>query len=206
VSGRDKTLLAPGGQGRIPLWFKISYGAFLCVLVPVYWRHHGPANFLWASDIALFTVFAAACLENRLLNGMMAIGVMPFELAWIVDFLSGGGLIGVTGFMFDASYPLYLRGLSLFHLFLPLVIIYLLWRLGYDRRALPAQTLLTWVVLPASYLLTDPAENINFVFGPGREPQTWLDPQAYLALEMVSLPLLVCAPAHLLMKRLFGRG
>ena len=69
--------------GRIPLWIKIVYCLYLCVLVPVYWREYGPTNFLWASDIALFVIFAALWLENRLLNSMMLIGVLPFELAWI---------------------------------------------------------------------------------------------------------------------------
>ncbi len=65
------------GRGRVPLWMKVLYGLFLCVLAPIYWRHYGLVNFLWASDIALFLVFAAAWLEKPLLNSMMAIGVMP---------------------------------------------------------------------------------------------------------------------------------
>jgi hypothetical protein len=31
----------------IPLWLKIAYTLFVCVIVPVYWRHYGAANFLW---------------------------------------------------------------------------------------------------------------------------------------------------------------
>jgi hypothetical protein len=84
--------------------------------------------------------------------------------------------------------------------------IYLLRRLGYDRRALMAQTLLIWIVLPATYLLTDPASNVNFAFGPGREPQTWLHPLLYLAAVMILLPAVICLPMHLLLRRLFGRG
>ncbi len=166
----------PVGRGRIPLWLKVLYGLFLCVLVPVYWRHHGPTNFLWASDIALFLVFVAVWLEKPLPNSMMAIGVLPFELAWTVDFLAGARLIGMASYMFNPDLPLYLRALSLYHLALPPVMVFLLYRLGYDRRALLAQTLLVWIVLPATYLLTDPADNINLVFGLSREPQTSLPP------------------------------
>jgi hypothetical protein len=191
------------GRGRIPLWFKVLYGLFLCVLVPVYWHNFGPIQFLWASDIALFLVFAATLIEKPLLNSMMAIGVMPFELGWIVDFLTGSTLLGVTGYMFDETTPLYLRSLSLFHMFLPLIMLFLLYRLGYDRRALPAQIILVWIVLPLTYLVADPAQNINFTAGWGKEPQTILHPVLYLGLEMILLPTVICWPAHLLLQRLF---
>jgi hypothetical protein len=195
----------PVGRGRIPLWIKVLYTLFLLVLVPVYWREYGPTNFLWASDIALFVVFVAIWLENPLLVSMMAIGVLPFELAWTVDFLAGARVIGMASYMFDPDLPLYLRALSLYHVALPPVMIFLLYRLGYDRRALLAQTLLVWVVLPVTFLVTAPADNINLVFGLGREPQTSIHPLLYLGLEMVLLPVVVCLPAHLLLRRLFGR-
>ena len=195
----------PVGRGWIPLWLKVLYSLFLCALVPVYWRHYGPTNFLWASDIALFLVFVAVWLEKPLPNSMMAIGVLPFELAWIVDFLAGARLIGMASYMFDPDLPLYLRALSLYHVALPPVMVFLLYRLGYDRRAFLAQTLLVWIVLPVTYLATDPADNINLVFGLGREPQTSIHPLLYLGLEMALLPIVVCLPAHLLLRRLIGR-
>lgn len=196
----------PIRDGRVPLPVKLLYTLFLCVLVPLYWRAYGPANFLWGSDIALLFICVALWTEHPLPNSMMAVGLLPFEVAWTIDFLSGAQLAGVTRYIFEAERPLYLRGLSLFHIMLPVVMIYLLRRLGYDRRALMAQTLLIWIVLPATYLLTDPASNVNFAFGPGREPQTWLHPLLYLAAVMILLPAAVCLPMHLLLRRLFGRG
>ncbi|MFN7133357.1 MAG: dTMP kinase, partial [Myxococcales bacterium] len=47
---------------------------------------------------------------------------------------------GLAGYMFDDQYPLWLRALSLFHLPLVAVLVWMLWRQGYDRRALWAQT------------------------------------------------------------------
>lgn len=35
---------------RIPLWLKIAYTAFMAVLIPVYWAHYGPTNFLYFCD------------------------------------------------------------------------------------------------------------------------------------------------------------
>ena len=190
----------------IPLWIKLLYSSFLCVLVPVYWRHYGPANFLWASDLALFFVLAALWLERPLPSSMMAIGVLPFEVLWVVDSLAGSELIGMAAYMFEAERPLYLRALSLFHVLLPVMLLFLLRRLGYDPRALPAQTLLIWIVLPLTYLLTDPADNINLAFGFGLEPQTRVHPLLHLGSAMLLLPALVCWPMHRLMQRWLGPG
>ena len=76
-------------------------------------------------------------------------------------------------------------------------------RLGYDRRALIYQTLLTWIILLVTYVATERAQNINWVFGPGSKPQQVLPPLLYLALEMAVLPLFVFLPTHLILKRLF---
>ncbi len=190
-------------RGRIPLWIKLTTVLFLCVLVPVYWRHYGPANFLWASNVALFAVCLSAWLEKPLLNSMAAIGAFPFDLLWIVDFLSGAQLLGGTAYMFNESIPLFIRGLSLYHFVLPPLIVFLLFRLGYDRRALHAQILLAWILLPLSYLFSDPTMNVNFVFGPGTVPQTTIPPLLYLGIEMALIPVLVFLPAHVLLKRFF---
>ena len=168
-------------------------------------------------DIITGTYQAGAVAQNGIFNNasqhwnhvqfweMMVIGVLPFELAWILDFVTGSRLLGMATYMFDAELPLYLRALSLFHIMLPVVMIFLLYRLGYDRRALMTQTLLIWVVLPVTYLVTNPADNINLVFGLGKEPQTFLHPLLYLSLEMVLLPVVICLPAHLVLLRLVGR-
>ena len=49
-------------------------------------------------------------------------------------------LLNLTGYMFDQHLPLFTRGLSLFHGWLPLLLVWLLFRLGYDKRALSAWT------------------------------------------------------------------
>ncbi|MFD1911036.1 hypothetical protein ACFSGJ_02265 [Halodurantibacterium flavum] len=188
-----------------PLWIRLPYTLFVLILVPIYWRDHGPGNFLWFSDIALFAVLIALWTGNRLVYSMMAVGVLPLELAWTLDFLTGGTLIGLAAYMFDPTGPLYLRGLSLFHLFLPPIIIWMLIAQGYDRRALWAQTLLAWVVLLASWVLTSPDDNINWVHGLGPDAELFLPAGLYLALYMVLLPLVGLLPTHLLLKRLFPR-
>ena len=197
------------GSGQIPLWIKVSYTLFLCVLVPVYWVQYGPKNFLWFSDIALLTTAAALWLESPLLASMMTLAVALPELAWNVGFFGrlvfGVDVTGLAGYMFDPQKPMYLRALSLFHVVLPVLLVWMVYRLGYDRRAWAVQTLLALIVLPLTYWVTAPAENINWVYGPGNKPQERVLPLAYLALLMAFFPLVVYLATHFLLLRLFGQ-
>lgn len=197
----------------ISIWIKFLSTFFLCILVPVYWTKLGPANFLWVSQIALITINVALWLENRFLASMMATGVLLPELLWCMDFftrlLAGKHLfgLGATSYMFSAKIPWIIRILSfLYHVYLPTILIFVLYRLGYHRKAWLAQTVLLWVVLPLCYWLTDPQANINWVFGLGAEPQQWLSGPVYLVLLMIMFPLIVCIPSHLMLNRLFGKS
>jgi hypothetical protein len=195
---------------RFPLWMKILAGGWTAVLIPVYWHHYGPANYLWFSDIALFAAVANLWLANRLLASVTALIVAIPETVWIVDFLLrlalGAELLGMAHYMFDDSRPLYLRGLSLFHLWMPPLAIYQAWKLGYDRRAFRAATALAWVVLPLTWLVTDPQRNINWVYGPFGESQQWMPPLAWVGLMMALFPLAIYLPPHLLFRRIWERS
>jgi hypothetical protein len=46
----------------------------------------------------------------------------------------GFHVAGMTSYMFNPHSALFLRGLSLFHGWLPFLLCYLVFRLGYDRR------------------------------------------------------------------------
>lgn len=190
----------------IPLWLKVSYTLMVLVIIPVYWRDLGPANFLWFSDIALIALVPALWLENRLLGSTMAVAVFLLESLWVLDFLTGGHLIRIAAYMFDSDLELYIRFLSgLFHWALPFTLLYLLVRLGYDKRALPLQVFIAAIVLPVTYLFTDPEKNINWVFG-WAEPQDVMPPLAYLGLLFLVLIVTVYLPSHWLFNRFFGQG
>jgi len=194
-------------------WLKFAYTLFVLVLVPAYWQENGPVNFLWGSDLALLLTLVAIWSENRLLASMTAVGVLVPELAWNVDFVLRI-VIGVdavpgpgTAYMFDAREPVWLRGLSLFHVFLPVVVLWLVYRLGYDRRAPLWETFLAWLVLPLSYVAGGPVRNINWTYGFGHEPQDWLPEPAYVGFLMLLFPLAVFWPTHELLKRVMpSRG
>jgi hypothetical protein len=187
----------------IHIALKLASCGLLLLVATVYWRAYGPSNFLWLSDIGLAFTVGAIVLESRLLASMAAVGVLALEIAWTADFLSGGRLLRLARYMFDEALPLHLRSLSLFHLAVPIALVWLLYRFGYDPRALVWQICVTWAALALSYGLTEPAKNINWVFGPGREPQQVIAPFAYFAIEMAVVPALVLLPTHLVLKRLF---
>jgi len=192
----------------IPLWIKLGYTLLVCITVAVYAFKYPLANFLWFSDIALLGTVPALWLESSLLASTMAVGVLLPEVLWNlgywVQLATGKRISGLTDYMFDADKPLYLRALSLFHVFLPILLLWLVLELGYDTRAWMAQTVLAWIVLPLTYALTDPGLNVNWAFGWGNQPQQRMAPLLYLGLLMVIFPVLVYLPTHLLLRWLLN--
>ena len=191
----------------IPLWIKVAYTVIVLITVAVYSVKYPLGNFLWFSDIAMLVTAAALWLESPLLASMVAVGTLLPEILWNASFfgqlLTGRRVSGLTDYMFDESLPRYLRALSLFHVILPVLMLWLMIRLGYDERALVAQTVLAWVVLTLTYWLTDPKLNVNWVFGWGAKPQQLIPPPVYLALLMAGFLVLIHYPTHLVLKRFF---
>jgi hypothetical protein len=189
----------------IPLWIKILYTVLVCLVVAAYARNYGFDNFLWFSDLAMILTAVALWTENRFLASMMAVGVLLPELVWNVAYFgrlfTGYGFGGITGYMFDSTKPLYLRNLSLFHVILPPLLVYVVWRLGYDARGWLAMTALAWVILPVSYIVSKHSDNINWVFGIGK-PQTLVHPLLFLFGLMLLFPMLVFLPTHFLLRAL----
>jgi len=115
--------------------------------------------------------------------------------------------------MFDAQRWLFLRGLSLFHGWLPLLLCYLVFRLGYDRRALKLWTGLACGLSLAGFFLLPPAgatlaelklpRNVNYVFGlDDAHPQTWMPAGLYLIVWILALFALAYVPTHLALTKL----
>ena len=191
---------------RIPSELKTAHTVYVTVLVPVYWRQYGPRNFLWFSDLALIGLAPALWLENRLLTSVLALSTLlpeiPWNLGYITRLLTGRELFGLSHYMFDRTIPRAVRALSLFHVWLPPLLLWMVRRLGYDRRALPIQIAAGEGVLLASYALAPPKENINWVYGPGEKPQKKLPRLLYLCAAMAFFPLCVWWPTHRMLKRL----
>ena len=198
---------------RVPLWLKLVFTAFMLVLVPVYWTYYGPTNFLYFCDVALLITLVGIWVESPLLVSMCAVGILGSQTLWVIDFMLnifGIKLTGLTDYMFMADHSLFLRGLSLFHGWLPFLLVYLVWRLGYDGRGLPAWTVLAWALILICFFFMPPPRpdpglepvNIDYVWGfSDTEPQHWMAPGLWVVGLMILMPLILFIPTHLLLRR-----
>jgi hypothetical protein len=198
---------------------KWGFTAFMAVLVPTYWYHYGPTNFLYFCDLALFVTLFAVWRNSALAASSAAVGILIPQIFWCVDFgceLAGFHLSGMTSYMFDEQRDLFLRGLSLFHGWLPFLLIYLVARLGYDHRALKSWTGLAWTACIVAFFFLPPAgavfadvnvpRNVNYVFGvDDAKPQEWMPAELYLISWMVGLLIVFFVPTHLSLKRFFAQ-
>lgn len=204
---------------RIPWVIKISFTLFMAVLVPVYWSMYGPSNFLYFCDVALFLTLIGVWWEKPLFASMAAVGILLPQFIWVADYLgnfAGVQLTGMTNYMFEAERPVFLRGLSLFHGWLPFLLVFMVWRLGYDRRALWSWTITAWgLVLFSYFFLPAPGEplanplaprNVNFVYGFSETTaQTWMPQPLFVPTLMVLLLGILYLPTHLVLKKCFTR-
>ncbi len=192
----------------VPLWLKVAWTAMVLVIVLIYWRHRGPANFLWFSDIAFLALVPGLWLESSFIVSLVACMVLLPETLWSVSFF--GRLLHLprvtrlADYMWDKQRPLWLRAVSLFHVPLLAVLIWGPWRLGYDPGVYPWAVLIAWIVLVLTRLLTKPERNINHVY---RFPFTAganLTPLQHMLVLMIVGPLVLQLPGHLLLWWLFG--
>jgi hypothetical protein len=209
----DENIAMSQAGNRLPLWLKLTYTGFMAVLVPIYWHYYGPTNFLYFCDLALIITLIGIWIESPFLISMCAVGTLAPQALWAADFFShffGLTLIGITDYMFNHENSFFLRGLSLYHGVLPFLLVYLVWSLGFDQRALPAWVVLAWVVLPVCFFFMPPPNpnpgltpvNINHVWGPSDlAAQNWVSPAEWLIGLMVGLPLLLVVPTHFLLLR-----
>ena len=205
----------PARSPKIPTLLKLSYTAFMAVLIPVYWINYGASNFLYFCDVALMLALLALWTEKAIFSSMASVGILLPQLLWCVDFVAectGAHFTGMTSYMFNENSPLFLRGLSLFHGWLPLLLIFLTARLGYDRHAYLAWSVLAVALCLVCYFFFPAAGavpsnpkmpvNINYVFGfDDAKPQSFMPPDLYLITWIGALITLVYWPTHLVLKR-----
>jgi hypothetical protein len=146
--------------------------AWMLVWVPAYWLTWTPWNFILICNISMFLVFAGVWRGSALLVSSQAVASIFVGLAWGLDVgwraMTGSHLLGGTEYMFEPAYALWVRLLSFYHLVLPLALVAMLRRSGYDRRGWRLQAAVAAVVflvtrIAAPWLPIPSDKNPNFV-------------------------------------------
>jgi hypothetical protein len=188
---------------RLPLWLKVGWSVWLLAWMPVYWYHYGSQNFLYFCDLGNFFIAAGLWLESPLIFSWQACGLLLFQSLYTIDLfgavLTGRHFVGGTEYMFDPRLSLFVRMLGLFHVVTPPLLLWGIWRLGYDGRGWKYQTLVTWIVVPINYLWR-PQYDVNWARGPFFREQHFVPGMVYLAGYLVVMPFLVYWPTHLVLR------
>ncbi len=184
-------------------WFSLLW---MVVWLPAYFRVWGWANLLHLCDVAVILSFVGIWLANPLLLSSQAVSSVAAGFFWVMDvgsrLATGRFLIGGTEYMWDTHYPLWVRLLSTFHIGLPLVLLWTLQKVGYDRRALALQSTIAAFLLMVSRFLSAQL-NMNYAY---RDPvfhRTWGPALAHLAVIFIPLVALIYWPTHLLLSWFF---
>jgi hypothetical protein len=188
---------------RVPLWLKVGWSLWVLVWAPVYWHQYGLQNFLYFCDLGNFFIAAALWLESPLIFSGQACGLLLFQTLYTIDLigavLTGTHIIGGTEYMFDPHIRLFVRLLSLFHVVTPPLLLWAIWRLGYDGRGWKYQTLATWIVVPIDYFWR-PQYDVNWARGPFFHEQHLVPGMVYLVAYLLVVPGLVYWPTHLVLQ------
>jgi hypothetical protein len=178
------------------------------VWVPSYWIFYGPVVFLNLCDISVFLTCLGLWRGSALILTSQALSSIVVDGAWCVDLAwraaTGDHLIGGTEYMWDEKYPPWLRALSLFHLALPLTLVWSVRRVGYHPRGLALQMAIAAAVLTVSRAL-GPAENANFAFTDPLFGRSWGPAPVHLAVILAGL-LVVYWLTGLVLRRIAPRA
>lgn len=188
------------GEGAIGRPVQIAFTLWMLLWVPVVLSSQGPQNFWWLCNLAQFIVLLALWRNDRLLISSQAGTVVLVGAIWSIDFfgalLFGDSPFGITYYMFDDRLPLALRATSTYHLWLPLFLLWLISRIGYDRRGFWLQCGIGSLAIIGGALFGDPVRNLNYVHAPFGFEQTWMPQPVWIPVLCLATALLVYLPGH----------
>jgi hypothetical protein len=202
VTGQPTVLCAPH-PFPVARWLAL---AWLVFFLPYNWKAHGPWNLLFLCDVAVILSCIGIWRGSALLLSSQALFSLLVQGAWTLDLLlllhRGRGLWRgptlISGWMLNPEIPLFFRGVSLYHAVWPFLLIWCVWRVGYDRRALWLQSIISAVVVSASLLA--PSElNLNGahdLFG-----RSWQPAALHVGIVVGGLIALAYLPTHVVLSR-----
>lgn len=208
-------------RGALPRWLRVGYAAWFVVWLVAYWAYFGWQFVLWFCCLANVYALVGCVTQRPLWFSLAALASLEIQLVYALDLAMllgfGESPTGATAYMLDEARPLLLRALSLFHVWMPGLLLYAIYTLGYEPRALWIQTLVALCVLPACYLLFDPSLdtndatmprvlgrpfdrdfNLNWVHAFYDRPEPSVGARR-LWMMLIGYPLLVHWPTHLLL-------
>lgn len=142
----------------VPYGVKITYYAFMACMFPVYITYYPLINFASVCQIHLFLLLAGFLINSRLFISMTALALLIPQTLWWIDLMCetiGIKFVGGTKYMYNSTIPLYVRIISLYHGWLPFLLIYLVKKVGYDQRAVFYQFILSHSIAFLSYYNSD---------------------------------------------------
>ena len=173
---------------------------------PLYTWFWGWQNMLHLCDVSVVIACLGLWFRQSLLVSSQALLTPLVGVLWSLDvcwrIVTGHHLVGGTEYMWDAHYPLLVRLLSCFHIVLPVVLLWALEILGYDRRALALETSITGVLLIFSRLLS-PQLNMNYAFQDPLLHRAWGPAPSHLLVILAGSIAIFFWPMHLVFLRVF---
>jgi hypothetical protein len=176
----------------IPAPIKWLLGAWLALWLPLHLVTYPASTLLWMCGYGNVLVVLGICVESRLILSWQAVALLVPQALYAAEAfarLVTGGRGSGTSYLFEPAVPFEVRALSFFHFLMPVLLVWAVGRVGYDKRALPVQLLAAVMVSLASL----PVGPINL----------WCLPLAreHILAALVLAPLALHWPAHAVLVR-----
>jgi hypothetical protein len=187
------------------MWINIFLIFFLATQIIVY-SSYSIESYLWLCKINLFLTIFGILFKNKLLISMAFVGGLArfsiWNLSFIINLFTNYNLFNVTAYIFSLGTSLTIKIISLYHIFLPIILIFFLKKIGYDSRAFIFSTILYWFVIIITYFFTIKSNNINFVFC--ASTYNWsISDQQWVIFLLIFEPILFILPVHFFCKYKF---
>ena len=190
-----------------PTWMRWTALAWFLVWFPSYWRTWGAANFIHLCDTAVILTCIGMWTDSALLISSQTVGVLMVDAVWTVDaasrVLAHRALVAGNEYLLDPRFPAWIRLLTLFHLVMPALLLWGVYRMGYDRRAWALESAIT---LPVFVLarFTRPTANIDFAFSDPFFHHQMGPVPIHILITWLFMVVVVYLPTHLALERFFG--